>query len=228
MCRQAVGGIFAQLERLGAGLFMHLTHSGGRGPSLTVFVAIASSLWLYRNHLSAGHRWTGPAGGPTSFAPSPSAARGFFGVEGIPETRRSGLRGMVAVHQGRERRRRARVQGYPFRSAGLGARVRGRREGVRRVGGGARGLGAGAVPKPPCRRRRRREASRAGCTASALPSRKVMIPAQPQGTRGGPTCTGRRCRRPSTCRPWRCGQGRRGRWLGSPHSTTTPRPTIRT
>ena len=40
MCRQAVGGIFAQLERLGAGLFMHLTHSGGRGPSLTVFFAI--------------------------------------------------------------------------------------------------------------------------------------------------------------------------------------------
>ena len=75
--------------------------------------------------------------------------RGVFGVEGIPETRRPGLRGMVAVHQGRERRRRARVQGYPFRSAGLGARVQGRREGVRRVGGGARGLGAGAVPKPP-------------------------------------------------------------------------------
>ena len=40
MCRQAVGGIFAQLERLGAGLFMHLTHSGGRDPSLTVFFAI--------------------------------------------------------------------------------------------------------------------------------------------------------------------------------------------
>ena len=45
--------------------------------------------------------------------------------------------------RGRERRRRARVQGGPCRSAGLGARVHGRREGLRRVGGGTRGLGAG-------------------------------------------------------------------------------------
>ena len=78
MCRQAVGGIFAQLERLGAGLFMHLTHSGGRGPSLTVFVAIASSLWLYRNHHLAGRQRRGRAARPTRFAPPPSSAGGFW------------------------------------------------------------------------------------------------------------------------------------------------------
>ena len=71
MCRQAVGGIFAQLERLGAGLFMHLTHSGGRGPSLTVFVAIASSLWLYQNHVLAGRPVLGRWRGPRSLAPVP-------------------------------------------------------------------------------------------------------------------------------------------------------------
>ena len=37
----------------------------------------SSGLCVYRNHLSAGHRWTGPAGSPTSFAPPPSAAWGF-------------------------------------------------------------------------------------------------------------------------------------------------------